>query len=80
MTNIATTNASIYRILAEHLCLPESDIKPDSSLESLGADSLDVIEIVLNIEDSEGVQITDAEFGAYKTVGQVIELVEGLKS
>ncbi|MFT0533971.1 acyl carrier protein [Castellaniella hirudinis] len=79
MTNITAIQSSTYKIISECLGIPESSITPDSSLDSLGADSLDVIEIVMALEDRMGIEISDAEFEACESVRDVIELVERLR-
>jgi acyl carrier protein len=42
---------------AQHLELDIADITPDSTFESLGIDSLDVIEIVMELEDELGIEL-----------------------
>lgn len=79
MTDI-TIQTTIYRILADQLCIPESQITLDSTFEGLGADSIDRIEIVMTLEDKFDLEIADAEFEDVQTVRQVIELVGRLRS
>jgi len=47
--------------------------------EDLGADSLDVVEILMAIEDKYGVQVPDEDVMKVKTVGDVISLVENFQ-
>lgn len=64
----------IKRIMAEQLGLDENDITMDTSFEELGVDSLDLFQIIIEIEEEFGVQIEDAE--SIKTVGEAVKFVE----
>jgi Acyl carrier protein len=64
----------IKRIMAEQLGLTESDITMDTSFEELGVDSLDLFQIIIEIEEEFSVQIEDAE--SIKTVGEAVRFVE----
>jgi Acyl carrier protein len=64
----------IKRIMAEQLGLSESDITMDTSFEELGVDSLDLFQIIIEIEEEFSVQIEDAE--SIKTVGEAVRFVE----
>ena len=52
----------------------ESDITMDTSFEELGVDSLDLFQIIIEIEEEFNVQIEDAE--SIKTVGEAVKFVE----
>ena len=47
----------------------------DARLEELEIDSLDLVELAQIIEDEYGVEITDSDMDALKTVGDVVDLV-----
>lgn len=49
-----------------------------SCVHDLGLDSLDLIEIVLEIEDSFNCQIDDAKIEQLETVGEIVEYVQGI--
>ncbi|KZL93058.1 acyl carrier protein [Clostridium magnum] len=66
----------IKRIMAEQLGLSESDITMDTSFEELGVDSLDLFQIIIEIEEEFSVQIEDAE--SIKTVGEAVKFVEDI--
>ena len=71
-----TIEQRINKIVAYHLAVKESDIKPDSNLEDdLGADSLDLIEILMVMEDEFDVEISDEDGGKVKTVQQAVDLI-----
>lgn len=69
----------IASLLAEQLGIPQSKITMDSDiLKDLGADSLDVVELMMNLEDTTGKTIPDDKVSDLKTVGDVVRLVESL--
>ena len=66
----------VRKILAENLSVPEDSITMDSRFqEDLDADSLDLVEAVLALEEEFGVTIPEEEMEGVKTVGQAIQLV-----
>ena len=70
----------INQILAFHVGKPlgfdDEHIHPDMTLESLGADSLDCVEICMDIEEKFSILITDEELDAIVTVKDVYDLVD----
>ena len=66
----------VRRILAENLSVPEERVTPESRFqEDLDADSLDLVEAVLALEEEFGVSIPEEEMEGVATVGQAIQLV-----
>lgn len=49
----------------------------DSTMEELGADSLDFIELIMTLEEEFEIEITDEEAEAANSVSKLITLVEG---
>lgn len=76
MTSNVVNN--VVRVLREQLQIEEGiAINPeDSIVDDLGADSLDVVEIVLHIEDAFGIEIPDEEAEKCVTVQDAINLVQ----
>lgn len=69
----------IKKILAEQLGISESKISEDSDIvNDLGADSLDVVELLMTLEDNTGKTIPEDKVGTLKTVGDVAKLLETL--
>jgi len=65
-------------IMSEQLGFKKTDMKDESRfLEDLGADSLDVVEIVMALEEEFGMEIPDEEAEKLETVGQTIKYIEG---
>ena len=62
--------------LSEKLGIDESEITEDASFEEdLGADSLDVVELVMELEEKFKIQIPDEEAEKIKTVGAAVDYV-----
>ncbi len=64
--------------LAEHIGCEESAITRESTLESLGIDSLDVVEVVMELEDELETQLEMDQ--KVNTVGELVELIEAQMS
>ena len=70
----------IKEVLAEQLGIDAKSIKDDANiLEDLGADSLDIIEMLMALEDEYGVTIPDDQINKVKTVQEVANLIEECK-
>lgn len=64
-------------LIAEGLNIDESRITEDASFkEDLGADSLDLFELVMSLEDKYDVEIPSEELEKLLTVGDVIKYIE----
>ena len=67
----------IRTILCEQFELEEDRVTMDSSLiGDLGADSLDVIDLSMSIEDAFDIEVPDDEIENFKTVGDIVRFVE----
>ena len=65
-------------LIGEVLGVKEENIKEDSKfIEDLGADSLDVTELMLSIEDQYKIKIPDDEVGKFKTVKDLMVYLDG---
>ena len=63
-------------ILAEQLAVDRDKVTPEARFsEDLDADSLDLVEAVLALEEEFGVSIPEDEMESVKTVGQAVDLV-----
>ena len=68
------------KMIAEQLNCEESEITADTSFkDDLGADSLDLMDMVMTFEDEFGVEIDTEAIGDLKTIGSVVTYIEGLK-
>lgn len=73
----ANVEETIKNLLADKFEIPEESITKDATFESLDLDSLDIVELSMNIEDELQVHISEDEAAQLSTVGDVIELLEG---
>jgi len=72
-TNI---EAKVKSIIADQLGVGEDEIKAESSfIEDLGADSLDIVELVMAMEEEFEIEIPDDEAENIKTVGDAINYI-----
>jgi acyl carrier protein len=72
-----STMQMLTELIAEHLGVDVSEITAETSFaDDLGADSLDVAEIAIAVEDHLGIIIDDAELDHIRTVGQAVEMLE----
>ena len=70
---------NVRAAIAKQLDLPEEQITMESRLiEDLKADSLDIVELIMDLEQQYGVQIPDDKLGDLHTVGDVVRLLESL--
>ncbi len=66
----------IREVLAERLSVEEADINEEANFqEDLGADSLDLVEMIMELEDQFGIKIPDEDAQGIQTVGQAVEYV-----
>ncbi len=69
----------IAKLLSEQLDIPKSKITLDSDIiKDLGADSLDVVEMLMTLEDNTGKTIPDDKVAEIKTVGDLVKVIENL--
>ena len=67
----------VKAILAEQFDVEEDKVTADTDLqEDLGADSLDVVDLLMSIEDEFGVEVPDDEIENIKTVGSLVAYIE----
>lgn len=71
------TFEKVKEILLENLGCSEEEVKMDSNLiEDLGADSLDIVELSLVLEDEFDTTVEDEDFEELQTVGDIVEYIE----
>jgi len=74
-----TSYDAVVAVVAKQLNKKPADIKPtDRIAEDLGADSLDVIDMLMNLEESHGVIIPDEAAQNLKTVADVVAHLDGV--
>ncbi|WP_329933474.1 acyl carrier protein [Slackia isoflavoniconvertens] len=72
-----TTLETIQEILNENLDIDPTTVAADSTFESLGIDSLDMVELVCEIENRFDIELGEAE--GLDTVGKLVDYIDGMK-
>lgn len=74
---MASVQERVIDIVAEQLGVNKEQITPETSfVNDLGADSLDTVELVMELEEEFDINIPDDAADKIQTVGQVIEYIE----
>ncbi len=64
-------------ILVDQLGVADEDVTPESSFENdLGADSLDLVEILMAIEEEFGFEVSEEDIDGIDTVGKAVEYIK----
>ena len=76
----SSVEARVKEIICEHLGVGEDEVTPEASfIEDLGADSLDIVELVMAMEEEFEVEIPDEEAENIKTVSDAINYINSHK-
>ena len=78
---MATVFERVRKIIAEQLAVEEDDVKPNTSfVEDLNADSLDLVELIMSLEEEfgqggQGFEISDEDAEKILTVGDAVNYI-----
>jgi len=77
VTNVSTVLERVTKVIVDRLGVDESEVKLEASFrEDLGADSLDVVELVMELEDEFDMEISDEDAEQISTVGTAVSYIE----
>ena len=77
---MAAVDEKVKQIIVEQLQVDEAEVTPGASFqEDLGADSLDVVELVMQFEEAFDIQIPDEDAEKITTVQQAIDYINSHK-
>ena len=65
----------LLSIVGDQLGQPIESIENDATFTSLGADSLDMVEMIMHVEEKFEIQIDDNEIESYKTFNEFVDFV-----
>jgi acyl carrier protein len=66
----------VTSIIGEHLGVDEASLVPEANLlDDLGADSLDVVELVMALEEEFGIEVSDDDVENIRTIRDIVEYV-----
>lgn len=68
---------TIRKILGDNLSIKPEQIEEDTTLDSIDIDSLDLVELICDIEDAEGIDFGEPE--GLETIGDIVEHIDSLK-
>jgi len=75
--NLATVSERVIKVIVDRLGVDESEVKIEASFrDDLGADSLDVVELVMELEDEFDMEISDDDAEKIGTVGDAVSYIE----
>lgn len=67
----------LKEILVDQLYLTDVEVTPQSRIKAdLGADSLDILQLLLTIQEKKGITIPDEELSKFETVQDVVDYLE----
>ena len=70
----------VKKALIAQLKLGDKEITEESRIkEDLGADSLDILQLLMTIEETYGIRIPDESLAGFNTVGDIVKYLENIK-
>lgn len=73
----AQVKKKVFEIIIDQLAVESADVTPEASfIDDLGADSLDLVELIMALEEEFELTISDEEAEGFKTVGKALEYVQ----
>ena len=74
---MSTTFERVKKVIVEQLDVPEEEVKPEAHfVDDLGADSLDVVELVMGLEEEFDIEIPDEDAEKITRVKEAVEYID----
>ncbi len=67
------SSQKVIDIISDKLNMPKENIKIEASFQDLGADSLDIVEMIMSFEETFGIEIKDEDAEKIKTVQDAVD-------
>jgi acyl carrier protein len=78
---MSDTLEKVKEIVVEQLSIDAGKVTPEATFtDDLGADSLDIVQMIMELEQAFDMDISDEEAEKFTTVGSVVDYIESLKS
>jgi acyl carrier protein len=75
--SVATTYERLKKIVVEQLGVDEDEVKPEASfVDDLNADSLDLVELIMSLEEEFGTEISDEDAERIRTVQDAADYID----
>ncbi|OGP93847.1 MAG: acyl carrier protein [Deltaproteobacteria bacterium RBG_16_54_18] len=72
-----SVDAKVKELIVQQLGVSESEVVPEAKfIDDLGADSLDLVELVMALEDEYGIEIPDEDAEKIVTVGDALKYIQ----
>ena len=79
MEKTSTIQEKVIPVVADSLGVEAGEISGNSRfIEDLGADSLDLVDLVMELEDKFEVQISDSQASSFRTIDDVVKFISTL--
>jgi acyl carrier protein len=74
---MSSVQDKVIEIVCDQLTLDRSQVTPESSfLEDLGADSLDIVQLIMALEEEYHLEISDEEAEKIRTIQDIVDYIE----
>ena len=71
---------TVRKAIVDELSIDPNKVTLEAKLkDDLGADSIDAVQIIMDLEDAFGIEIDEDNAGAMETVGDVVKYIESMK-
>lgn len=74
------TQQKVVGIISEKLSMPQENIKVEATFQDLGADSLDIVEMIMSFEETFGIEIKDEDAEKIKSVEDAINHIHDART
>lgn len=73
------TAQRVIKIIEEKLSIPTGTVSLSATFKDLGADSLDIVELIMSFEEAFGIEIKDEDAEAIETVQNVVDHIHSAR-